>query len=87
MTLLPHHRGAEVVHRLVIFLPTFERLYDNWSMNSTDTQLLERYRAAAAVLAELPTDAGVYSAASEAALLEANQLWASSQLSLAMAVP
>jgi hypothetical protein len=51
-------------------------------MNSTDTQLLERYRAAAAVLAELPTDAALYGHASEAALLEANQLFASSQVYL-----
>ena len=51
-------------------------------MNSTDTQILERYRAAAAVLAELPNDAELYAAASETALLEANQLFASSQVSL-----
>jgi hypothetical protein len=51
-------------------------------MDSTDTQLLERYRAAAAVLAELPTDAALYRAASETALLEANRLFATSQLSL-----
>ena len=51
-------------------------------MNSTDTQLLERYRAAAAVLAELPADAALYSAASESALLEANQLFATSQVFL-----
>ncbi|HEY5230095.1 MAG TPA: DUF222 domain-containing protein [Galbitalea sp.] len=51
-------------------------------MNSTDTELLERYRAAAAVLAELPTDAALYGGASEAALLEANRLFASSQVSL-----
>jgi hypothetical protein len=51
-------------------------------MNSTDTLILERYRAAAAVLAELPNDAALYARASEAALLEANQLFASSQVSL-----
>lgn len=57
-------------------------MFDNWNMNATDTELLERYRAAAAVLAELPTDAALYGSASEAALLEANQLFASSQVSL-----
>jgi hypothetical protein len=51
-------------------------------MNSIDTQLLERYRAAAEVLAELPNDAALYSGASESALLEANRLYASSQVSL-----
>jgi Domain of unknown function (DUF222) len=51
-------------------------------MNSTDTQLLERCRAAAAALADLPTDAAVYAAASETVLLEVNRLFASSQLSL-----
>jgi hypothetical protein len=51
-------------------------------MNSTDTQLLERYRAAAAVLADLPGDAALYAGASESALLEANQLFATSQVAL-----
>jgi hypothetical protein len=51
-------------------------------MNPTDTQLLERYRAAAAVLADLPNHAALYAAASEAALLEANQLYAASQVAL-----
>ncbi|MDQ1546131.1 MAG: hypothetical protein QOH69_1035 [Actinomycetota bacterium] len=51
-------------------------------MNSTDTHLLERYRAAAAVLADLPNDAALYAAASESALLEANQLFATSQVAL-----
>jgi hypothetical protein len=51
-------------------------------MNSTDTLLLGRYRAAAAVLAGLPNDAALYAAASESALLEANQLFAVSQVSL-----
>ena len=51
-------------------------------MNSTDTQLLERYRAAAAVLADLPNDAALYACASESALLEANQLYAASQVAL-----
>jgi hypothetical protein len=51
-------------------------------MNSTDTLLLERYRAAAAVLADLPGDAALYAAASETALLEANQLFATSQVAL-----
>ena len=51
-------------------------------MNSTDTQLLERYSAAAAVLAELPNDVALYAAASEEALLKANMLYAQSQVSL-----
>jgi hypothetical protein len=51
-------------------------------MNPTDTLILERYRAAAAVLADLPNDAALYAAASEGTLLEANQLFASSQVSL-----
>ena len=51
-------------------------------MNSIDTELLERYRPAAAVLAELPRDAALYAAASEAALLEVNQLFAVSQVAL-----
>jgi hypothetical protein len=51
-------------------------------MNSTDTGLLERFRAAAAVLAELPVDAAIYAGASESVLLEANQLFASSQVFL-----
>jgi hypothetical protein len=51
-------------------------------MESTDTELLERYRAAAAVLAELPNDVALYRIASEATLLEANLLFAKSQVSL-----
>jgi hypothetical protein len=51
-------------------------------MNSIDTQLLERYRAAAAVLADLPGDAALYAGASESALLEVNQLFATSQVAL-----
>jgi hypothetical protein len=51
-------------------------------MNSTDAHILERYRAAAAVLAELPNDASLYAGASEGALLEVNQLFARSQVSL-----
>ncbi len=51
-------------------------------MNSTNTDLLERYRAAAAVLADLPADAALYAAATESALLEVNQLFATSQVAL-----
>jgi Domain of unknown function (DUF222) len=51
-------------------------------MTSTDTQLLERYRAAVAVLTDLPNDAALYAASSESALLEANQLFATSQILL-----
>ena len=51
-------------------------------MNSTDTRLLERYRAAAAVLADLPNDGALYAGVSESALLDANRLFATSQVSL-----
>jgi hypothetical protein len=51
-------------------------------MNSTPTLTLERYRAAAAVLAGLPTDAALYASLSEAELLEANRLYADSQRAL-----
>src|SRR6202000_1422711 len=51
-------------------------------MTSTPPVVLERFRSAAVVLAELPTDAAVYSPLSEAELLEANQLFARSQLAL-----
>jgi hypothetical protein len=51
-------------------------------MTSTPAATLERFRAAAAVLAELPVEAAAYSALSEAQLLEANQLFASSQVAL-----
>ena len=51
-------------------------------MHSTETVLLERYRSAAAVLAELPTDAALYAAASESVLLEVNALFARSQVAL-----
>ncbi|HEX3679031.1 MAG TPA: DUF222 domain-containing protein, partial [Galbitalea sp.] len=51
-------------------------------MNSTDTGLLERFRAAAAVLADLPVDPAIYAGASESALLEATQLFASCQVFL-----
>ena len=51
-------------------------------MTSTDSLTLERFRAAAAVLAALPTDASMYAALSESELLEANRLYAGSQLSL-----
>jgi hypothetical protein len=51
-------------------------------MPSTDLQLLERYRAAASVLAGLPTDVALYSAASESTLLEINGLFAESQVAL-----
>jgi Domain of unknown function (DUF222) len=51
-------------------------------MTSTDSELLERYRAAAATLAELPRDAAVYAGASETVLLEVNQLFAVSQVAL-----
>ena len=51
-------------------------------MRPTDTELLERYRAAATALAALPTDAAIYSAASDATLLEVNSLFASSQVAL-----
>jgi hypothetical protein len=51
-------------------------------MNSTDTLILERFSAAAAALAELPGDAVLYAALSEADLLEANRIYARSQLAL-----
>jgi hypothetical protein len=51
-------------------------------MTSTDATLLERFRAAAAVLAELPSQAESYAVLSEADLLEANQLFAHSQVAL-----
>ncbi|HEY1529185.1 MAG TPA: hypothetical protein VGF80_00050, partial [Galbitalea sp.] len=51
-------------------------------MNSTDAQFLERFRAAAAVLAELPCEAACYEEVSEAAVVEANQLVATSQVRL-----
>jgi hypothetical protein len=51
-------------------------------MNSTDTLVLERFRAAAAVLAELPGDATAYAALSEAGLLEANRIYAGSLVAL-----
>src|ERR1700743_2065098 len=51
-------------------------------MTSTPPVVLERFRSAAVVLAELPTDAAVYSPLSEAELLEANQLFARSQVAL-----
>jgi hypothetical protein len=43
---------------------------------------LDRYRAVALALADLPTDAALYSGLSEADLLEANQLFARSQVAL-----
>jgi hypothetical protein len=56
-------------------------------MTSTGTATLERsvvepYRTAAAVLAALPTDAAHYAGLSEADLLEANRLFAASQVAL-----
>jgi hypothetical protein len=51
-------------------------------MESTATQLLERYRAAAAVVAELPADAAQYAGASEPILLEINRLFAAAQVAL-----
>jgi hypothetical protein len=51
-------------------------------MNSIDTQFLERFRAAAAVLAELPCEVALYERVSEAAVVEANQLIATSQVRL-----
>jgi hypothetical protein len=51
-------------------------------MSSTPIATLERFRAAAAVLVELPAEAAAYSALSEAQLLEVNQLFASSQVAL-----
>lgn len=43
---------------------------------------LERYRSAAQVLSEIPTDPALYAALDEAQLLEANRLFATSQLVL-----
>ncbi|HEX4057893.1 MAG TPA: hypothetical protein VHX87_06830, partial [Galbitalea sp.] len=51
-------------------------------MTSILSAPLERFRAAAAVLAELPADAGSYTGFSEAELLEANRLFAVSQVAL-----
>lgn len=51
-------------------------------MTSTPIATLERFRAAAAVLAELPTDSASYAALDESDLLEANRLFASSQIAL-----
>ncbi len=51
-------------------------------MNSTDTQFLERFRAAAAVLAELPCEVALYERVGEAAVVEANQLIATAQILL-----
>jgi hypothetical protein len=51
-------------------------------MTLTDTDLLGRYRAVAVAVAALPVDAVVYASASETVLLEANQLFARSQVSL-----
>ncbi|HMH58906.1 MAG TPA: DUF222 domain-containing protein, partial [Galbitalea sp.] len=51
-------------------------------MNSTDTSTLERFRAAAEVLADLPTAAAEYAELSEPDLLEANRLFADAQVAL-----
>ena len=51
-------------------------------MNLSAPTTLERYRAAAQVLSELPTDPALYAALDEAQLLEANRLFATSQVAL-----
>jgi hypothetical protein len=51
-------------------------------MYSNGLPTLERFRAAASVLAALPTEAAEYSALSEVELLEANRLFASAQIAL-----
>lgn len=51
-------------------------------MNLSAPATLERYRAAAQVVSELPADPTLYAALDEAQLLEANRLFASSQLAL-----
>jgi hypothetical protein len=51
-------------------------------MTSTASSTLERFRVAAAAVADLPCDAADFAALSEAELLEANRLFASSQVAL-----
>jgi hypothetical protein len=51
-------------------------------MTSTGSSTLERFRVVAAAVAELPCDAADFAAMSEADLLEANRLFASSQVAL-----
>lgn len=51
-------------------------------MNSTTASTLDCFRAAAAVLAELPTSASPFATLSESDLLEANRLLAGAQVSL-----
>jgi hypothetical protein len=51
-------------------------------MSSTASSTLERFRVAAAAVADLPCDAADFAALSEAELLEANRLFASSQVAL-----
>lgn len=57
-------------------------MVDNWGMNSTEKPPAAPFRAVAALVADLPTAAGWYSALSEAELLEVNELFARSQVAL-----